>query len=340
MRDAAPAVRRYEVPCRAPFWARGGHAQTLLAHLLPSPGRRLDGEREIVVDLGDGDRLQVFARSGTSGVRVHLFHGLAGDVSADYMRRTADVMTELGHEVWAVNHRGCDNRDLAVQPYHSGRSEDMQAVLRESRRVGGAEVDLIIGFSLSANMALVHASQDWPEQPHGIIAINPPADLHRASIDIGRGLNRLYQARFMWRLKRAVRERQQRGRALREYHIPLTLSLLEFDDLFTAPECGFANGLDYYRQCSSATRLAQIAVPTVILTAADDPFVAPETLETAPRSPQVFLHIEPTGGHVGYLSHHGPTWTRWLDGALTHYTRELVGCRVPGTTPSHSTTPH
>lgn len=324
MRDAATVVRRYGVPCVPPPWARGGHAQTLLAHLLPSPGRRLDGEREVLVDLGDGDRLQVFARRGTSGVRVHLFHGLAGDVSADYMRRTADVMSALGHEVWAVNHRGCDDRDLAVQPYHSGRSEDMQAVLRESRRLGGAAVDLVVGFSLSANMALVHAAQNWPEQPHGIVAVNPPADLHRASIDIGLGLNRLYQARFMWRLKRAVRERERRGQALRKYDIALGLSLLEFDDLFTAPECGFEDGLDYYRRCSSAPRLGEVGVPSVILTAADDPFVAPETFEQASRSEAVFLHIEPVGGHVGYLARRGAGWTRWLDGALTHYVNELA----------------
>ena len=89
-------VRRYEVACSPPVWARGGHLQTLLSHALPSPGARIRrgrglGERE--VRLADGDRLLVFELPGTSGVRVHLFHGLSGDVNSEYMRRTAAALT-------------------------------------------------------------------------------------------------------------------------------------------------------------------------------------------------------------------------------------------------------
>jgi len=325
------AIRRYEVPCRPPFWARGGHAQTLLGHLLPSPGKRIVrgrdiGEREVRIP--DGDRLVVYELSGTSGVRVHLFHGLSGDVNSEYMRRTAAVLGARGHEVWAANHRGCGTgRGLAARPYHSGRTEDLQAVLAASRRDAPDRLHLLIGFSLGGNAALLLAAQQLDPLPDGIVAVNPPVDLERSSVDIGRGLCRVYEMRFMWRLRRAVAERARLGLSSKRYDISLQTSLIDFDDMFTAPECGFESGRDYYRRCSSLPRLADVRTPSVIVTAADDPFVDPAAYRDAEPSADVFLHVEPTGGHVGYVTRGGLVWRRWLDGALAHYVDELVRLR-------------
>ena len=328
--SVATSVRPYGIRCTPPLWARGGHAQTLLGHLLPSPGPRLvrgTGSVHREVPLQDGDRLLVFEQPGTSGVRVHLFHGLSGDVNSDYMRRTAFALASRGHGVWLVNHRGCgEGRGLASRPYHSGRSEDLQAVLAASRRSAPDLVHLVIGFSLSGNMALLHAAEHRDPQPDCLIAVNPPLALDETSVAIGRGLNRLYEMRFMWRLRRTVREREQAGLAPRHYEVPLRMTLLQFDDMLTAPECGFASGQDYYDRCSSLGRLVDVTTPTVILSAGDDPFVDAATIQAAERSDAIDLHIEPTGGHVGYLARRGLGCQHWLDGALIHYVEELAEC--------------
>ena len=323
-------LRPYQRPCRPPPWARGGHAQTLLGHVLPSPGPRIGraaGTRTHQVELDGGDRLLAFELPGTSGVRVHLFHGLSGDVNSEYMRRTAAALVGAGHGVWAVNHRGCgEGAGLARGTYHSGKTEDMAAVLAASRAQAPELVHLVVGFSLSANVALLLAGRGGSPQPDGLVAVNPPADLERASRDIGRGLSRLYELRFSWRLKRAVAERQRLGLSERRYRVPFGISLMEFDDLFTAPENGFADGLDYYRRCSSLPHLGAVAVPAVILTAADDPFVDPSIYAGLEPPANLRLHVEPVGGHVGYLEANGPGglgWRRWLDGALLHYVDEL-----------------
>jgi len=323
----AQRIEPYPRPCTPPWFARSGHAQTLFAHVLPSGGRHVtrgtDAHRE--VELDDGERLLVFTRPGDSGVRVHLFHGLSGDVNADYMRHAADRLSAGGHEVWSVNHRGCgEGEGLAGKPYHSGKVDDMQAVLAASRIDAPDQVQLVIGFSLSGNIALLMAGRGAGPQPDGLIAINPPVDLHRASIDIHGGLCRLYETRFVLRLRSAVKQRERAGLTSRPYSIPRTASLCDFDDLFTAPEAGFANGMDYYRRCSSLPHIASIDLPTVWISAADDPFVAPEGFREAPRSKHVHLHLEPTGGHVGYLAARGVGCERWLDGALEHYVGELT----------------
>ena len=99
---ARMSVPRYPRACRPPAWARGGHAQTLWAYLLPvrgAPLSRHPGAERHEIALGDGDRLVVHALAGTSGVRVHLFHGLSGDADSDYVRRTAAVLAARGHSV-------------------------------------------------------------------------------------------------------------------------------------------------------------------------------------------------------------------------------------------------
>jgi predicted alpha/beta-fold hydrolase len=328
-----PPFSRYAPSCTPPVWAGGGHAQTILGHSLPSPGARaaeVPGARRLEVPLADGDRLVAFALPGTSGVRVHLFHGLSGDVDSDYMRRTAAVLRELGHEVWLVNHRGCGlGRGLAAGTYHSGVSPDMQAVLALSRSEAPALLHLVIGFSLSGNVALLLAGQGLEPLPDGLIAVNPPVDLARASVAIGKGLNRLYELRFLWRLRRAVRERELDGLVAERIAIPRLATLMDFDDLYTAPRSGFADGADYYRRCSSLPHLGRIATPTVIVTAGDDPFVEPEAYREARLPESVLLHVEPVGGHVGYLARDGLGWRHWLDGALVHYVEALAARARP-----------
>jgi predicted alpha/beta-fold hydrolase len=64
--------------------------------------------------------------------------------------------------------------------------------------------------------------------------------------------------------------------------------------------------------------LDRIQRPTVILTSADDPFVPAISYREARTSASVHLHIEPVGGHMGYLSREKtPLGTkRWQDYAV------------------------
>ncbi len=276
--------------------------------------------------LEDGDRLVVHTLPGTSGVRVHLFHGLASDADSETMRRTADVLAAHGHSVWAANHRGCGaGRGLAARPYHSGSSADLAAVLAASRADGPALVHLALGFSLSGNALLLMAAEQRAPWLRGLISVNPPVDRARASVDIHRGACRLYELRFLWLLRRALNERKQDGLARRTYRIPLRASLREFDDLYTAPEGGFTSGADYYARCSAGPRLNEITTPGVILTAADDPFVDPVAYSGLALPANLLLHVEPSGGHVAYLERHGVRARPWLDGALVHYVEALLG---------------
>ena len=321
--------------CVPPFWVRSGHAQTLLGHVLPSSGDRIQagesGWDAFKVPLEDGEALRAYRHSGQTGVRVHLLHGLSGDVNSDYMRRTASALVDAGHEVWAINHRGCGTgRGLARQPYHSGKIEDLRDVLRLSRKLDGAGHHLVIGFSLSGNLALLYAARTEKPELDGLIAVNPPVDLELASRAIGKGFNRVYELRFLHRLLREVRRRRAEGGLRQAGRISRWGSLMEFDDRITVPTSGFRDGADYYAQCSSLPWLDKVHVPGVILTSADDPFVPPASFGTWQGSRFLRFHLEAAGGHVGYVDRGWREGRRWLDAALLDYVSELASKRSVG----------
>lgn len=243
----------------------------------------------------------------------YVFHGLGGDASADYMERTAKVALGLGHAVWLVNHRGCgEGRGLAKHPYHSGRGDDVSATISLGRSLEPGKRHVAVGFSLGGNALLCLLTGIRGEcLPDAAIAVNAPIDLAAAALRLTEGVNRIYDWRFVARLRGAVPSRPGP-------HISRSATLREFDALYTAPASGFASREEYYATCSTHTRLSAITVPTIVITSDDDPFVPVSAYRNATLSPAVRLHIEPRGGHMGYLTSR-PTplgSRRWLDYAL------------------------
>ena len=101
------------------------------------------------------------------------------------------------------------------------------------------------------------------------------------------------------------------------------LTFREFDDRYTAPLHGFRDADDYWTQCSSKQFISGIRVPTLLLNAADDPFLAGDCYpEDACRaSDSVRLEIPRYGGHVGFVS---PGDTYWSERRTLDFLAEAV----------------
>lgn len=315
-------------PLVPPRWARSGHAQTIWGHLLPSPRVKEPGER-IAIPVSGGDALvaRLFApRAGEPLVVAH--HGLGGDAAVDYMRRLAIVCGRLGVGCLLVNHRGCgEGLGLARGAYHSGCSPDLAAVIGEARRLFPASPLVAVGFSLSGNALalLLGKFHDLP-QPDAAIVVNAPIDLAAASALLRLGWNRLYDVRFLRRCVAGVR-RQRRAFGKPPPDFPRLDSLYAFDAHYTAKAAGFSSAEEYYEKCSAGPWLSRVRVPTLLLTAEDDPFVPVGAYRSAKLSPSIRLHVERHGGHMGYLSAR-PTPSgsrRWLDYALEEAIRATTG---------------
>jgi predicted alpha/beta-fold hydrolase len=79
-------------------------------------------------------------------------------------------------------------------------------------------------------------------------------------------------------------------------------AIREWDERVVAPRHGYASAVDYYARASAGPVLGQIAVPTLIAYARQDPMVPVETLTDAlsGRSARVETWELPRGGHIGF----------------------------------------
>lgn len=313
---------------------RGGHAQTLAGHFLPS---RLVPYKAMqhVVDLPDGDRV-VLHDDCPEGWRsgdpiVLLIHGLAGSHASLYLRRIAAKLETIGVRSFRMDLRGCGAGErLARLPYHSGRTEDAAAALNYLARLCPDSPAALTGFSLGGNITLKLMGEVGSRPPGNLVramAVCPPVDLAACSAAISRNLNRLYDRYFVRLLLGQLKSRQ-----LILPDAPMVAfpkpprRLFEFDDSFTAPICGFQTAANYYRTCSSGQFLADIELPTLILAARNDPMIPPQPLEEAPRSRAVLLHLTDSGGHLGYVSRSADDGDRrWMDWRVVEWIRSLSG---------------
>jgi predicted alpha/beta-fold hydrolase len=317
MRNVFEQTRSSLSPCLPPWWAKSGHLQTILGHLLPSPTLKEKGYVFHIALEDESEKIHTTYYAGESQTIVYLFHGLGGSAEASYMQRTAIVARSLGHHVFITNHRGCGlGGGLAKNPYHSGRAEDLSAVIAFGRNKFPVYKHIAIGFSLSANaLLLLSAQYRGSVLPDASIAVNAPINLNRASLKLKEGANKIYDKTFVYELKKYIKL----NRPTDLNRLEGIKDLREFDEVLTAPIGGFLNRDHYYQTCSAKNYLKDIRIPTILLTAEDDPFVSPEDYFEAETSSSTYVHIEKHGGHMGYLTTGTVYSKRWLDTTLKAY---------------------
>ena len=90
-------------------------------------------------------------------------------------------------------------------------------------------------------------------------------------------------------------------------------TLRDFDNVVTAPLHGYRDTDDYWTRASSKAGLRDVAVPTLVLNALNDPFMPARYLPGASEvSALVRLDYPPQGGHVGFVRGAWPGQLDWL----------------------------
>lgn len=305
--------------CPLPFLSNP-HVQTLLGTWLQGPATPLPARARYVL-LPDSDRLVLHESAAPAwqpGQRIALLvHGLGGAHDSGYMQRLARLLVPHGLRVVRLDLRGC-GRGLALArgSYNGACSGDVRAAVAELSRAYPTSPVVLIGFSLGGNVVLKLAGEaDAHPVPNleRVAAVSPPIDLELCAALLALPRNRLYELHFLRGLMSQVRQRRRYFPDLPEVRFPRRMTLRIFDDLHTAPEGGFADALDYYRRASSLPLLPRIGVPTFILTAQDDPFIAIEPFEGLVVPEHIQVQIAPRGGHIGFLGWDGAGGIRWAE---------------------------
>ena len=257
-------------------------------------------------------------------------HGLEGSSDSPYAVGIAHKGLAAGMNVVRMNQRNCGGTDhLAPTLYHSGRSQDVAAVAQTLLREDRIERIALIGFSMGGNLVLKLAGE-WgsggPLQFCATVAVCPSMDLAASADALHLRGNRLYEIYFLWKLRRRLRAKANlfpshfdvsRGRGVG--------SLREFDDKITAPYCGFAGATDYYERSSASRVVQNISVPTLILHAANDPFIriTPETRAKIAANPHITFRESDDGGHCSFIAEPNGYDGRWAEQQVVQFLKNL-----------------
>jgi uncharacterized protein len=289
----------------APGWIPGGHAQTihpaLFRRVTPAASH---AER---LELPDGDFLDLEWSGNTSSRLAILSHGLEADMNTGYIRGMAAALVRRGWDVLTWNFRGCGGEpNRLLRMYHSGATEDLHSVVRHALENHPADSVDLIGFSLGGNLTLKYLGErpaGLPQQLHRAVVFSVPCDLACSSRQLAVPSNRIYMDRFLVAMRAKIRAKKAM------FPDQLDLSGLdrirtfqEFDDRFTAPIHGFQDAADYWARNSSRQFIPHIVHPTLLVNAANDPFLGPACYprEEAAASPHFHFECPATGGHVGF----------------------------------------
>lgn len=290
----------------SPFNQLLGHWQTMAPVLLrrvPVVTRRRER-----LELPDGDFLDLdWAIENASERLVLLTHGLEGASSDTYIQGMAWACLRAGWDVLAWNFRGCSGEpNRLLVSYHSGATGDLETVLNHALSTGRYRRVDLIGFSLGGNITLKFLGEKGTSLDSRVgraVTFSVPCDLSSSSHQLARWSNRIYMGRFLRSLRTKIREKILRFPGqVQDLGLERMKTFREFDEAYTAPIHGFLGAEDYWEKASSLPVLTQITIPTLLVNAKNDPFLAaacfPE--EAARESTHFHLEAPSAGGHLGF----------------------------------------
>jgi uncharacterized protein len=240
---------------------------------------------------------------------VLLVHGLEGSSRSQYVLGNSARAWAAGCNVVRMNMRNCGGtEDLSPTLYHSGLSGDVAAVMRTLAAEKGLRAFALIGYSMGGNLVLKLAGElgsAGPSYLKAVVGVSPAMDLAVSADALHIVSNRLYEWKFLNGLRRRFRRKAELFPAIYSTEgLERIATLRQFDDRITARYSGFSGADDYYDRASSSHWAPQIAVPTLILHALDDPFIRmlPPTRAALLANPHVRLVETAHGGHCAFLA--------------------------------------
>ncbi|WP_026450990.1 YheT family hydrolase [Aequorivita capsosiphonis] len=285
---------------------RNAHFSTIYsAKFRPSPTIIQERAR---IQLPDGDFLDIdwtFAKNPSQKVAI-LLHGLEGNAQRTYIKGQAKVLNEAGWNIAAVNFRGCSGEaNLSYQSYNAGKTDDLEAVVNAVLEKERFNEIALVGFSLGGNLLLKYLGEreSVPKEIKKAVSISTPLSLKGSLESLNQFENWVYRSSFLVNLRKKYKVKMQdfpEQMTTADYN--KITSLLEFDNVYTAPAHGFKDAYDYYEKNSSLQFLPKIQIPVYILNAKNDSFLSAECYPTELASRMKNLHLEVSkyGGHVGF----------------------------------------
>ena len=275
----------------------------------------------------DQDFVDLDISSVGSKKAIVAIHGLEGSSNSSYIRSLTRVANHNDFDVIAMNLRGCSGvPNLLLKSYHSGKTSDLLEVIQYIERKHIYTEIHIVGYSLGGNITLKfmgESSNELPKIIKSAVGISTPCDLEGGIIELNQFSNSLYQFGFLKTLKEKAKHRYKKrpSATINLKKVVNAKNLMAFDEYFTAPLNGFKNAIDYYTQSSCKQFIKDIKMPSLLISALDDPFLSESCypFAEAEKNDNFYLLTPKYGGHVGFFSSFNKNKNYWLENQILKF---------------------
>ncbi|MBB6146415.1 hypothetical protein HNQ77_004387 [Silvibacterium bohemicum] len=298
---------------------RSGHLQTLAGNYLSRKSALPEPEPlwvEVEGPVGEYGPTQVLCHCHWQPLEVRrdrltvvIVHGLEGSSQSQYVLGNTVRALAAGFNVVRMNMRSCGGTDRESPTiYHSGRSEDVAAVVARLIATQELRAIALLGYSMGGNLVLKYAGEvasSPPPQLKAIAGVSPLMDLAPSSAALHRLQNRIYEQHFLRRMLTRVRHKIALfPKIYTADGIEKIRSMRLFDEHIVARYGNFRDADDYYFTVASSQYAEDFRVPTLIVHSLDDPFIVmlPETRQALVENPHVNFAETQHGGHCAFLS--------------------------------------
>lgn len=296
-----------------PFYLRSTIVQTVLASArIRALGKNpaVVAARKRIITTTDGVRLlgymsrqRVLHNNGL----VILLHGWEGSSESTYIRTTGRFLYSSGFDVFRLNLRDHG-------PSHHLNTGIFYAVLLDEvfdavRQISESEAAnkkpvFLAGFSLGGNFTLRIARKCAQKSIHGlkqVVSISPVLDPDKATQRID--ASSYIQGYFLKKWRRSLSIKQRLFPDHYDFSGLMDIdNLRELTERLLARYSTYSSATAYFKGYSLLNNdLGGVAVPTTIITAADDPIIPVEDFYRLHASPAVRLLIQSYGGHNGFV---------------------------------------
>jgi predicted alpha/beta-fold hydrolase len=301
-----------------PAWLANPHLQSILPSLrfrrplLAWRARHLVAcAQEHILDCGDGVRLlgQHSSRQGAGKPAARdmivLLHGWEGSADSLYVLSLASYLFERGCDVFRLNFRDHGpSHHLNQEIFHSCRLPEVVGAVRRIQQMFPEARLSIGGFSLGGNFSLrvAAAAPAAGIRLERAVAICPVLRPH-STMDVLENGWSVYQQYFIAKWKSSLRRKQRLFPKVYDFsEILAQRSIRAMTQILVERYSEFAD-IDAYLNGYAIVgeALAQLAVPSHILFALDDPIIPAKDLQDLARTPHLHIDAIAQGGHCGFM---------------------------------------
>jgi predicted alpha/beta-fold hydrolase len=312
---------------KRPVFFPNKHIETIYPALF-RPEAQIEAQTERL-ELPDGDFLDLDWYIQGSDKLIIISHGLEGSSKSNYARWMAKRLNAEGYDVLAWNYRGCSGEsNRLLRFYHSGDTNDLRTMLNLAVYPKSYQHLALIGFSVGGNITLKFLGEqgnDLDPRIRTAVTFSVPCDLAAGAVHLAKWQSKVYMNRFMTSLKAKVREKAKRFPELKTNKLDSMRDFQPFDETYTAPLHGFKSAAEYWKLNSSRYFIKDIKLPTILITAANDPFLTPECypVSDATQMDNFFLEIPKHGGHCGF-SQFNNTHFYWSEDRCVEFIQQYL----------------